>query len=505
MAASEPAARIDVAGAVARDSVGVLVGISILKFMGKNVGGIRAKRTPGWRIPLLAASALIAGFIAGLGGGVAGAAESLPSPTELSEDVLFWERVYGRVESNGGLLHDDRRLAVVYAQVLFESKDHEARVLQVEAQRSRLQQALQNLADHELSPQTDVERQVLEAWGASATVEGIREAASHIRFQLGQADHLRVGFGRAYSWKKILQAQLAANDVPVELWVLPLMESSFNFNALSKRKAAGIWQLMPEAVSRQLRIDDWVDERYDPVSATRAAAQMLAHNQKVLGSWPLAVMAYNHGLNGILRAKQTLNTDSVATLVRQYQGSSFGFASRNYYAEFLAVRDIAAHPQDYGIPVPRFVDPPLMRGLTTQPMSVKRLSQLTGLSVEDLKRLNPALRAAVYQDRARIPAHVPLNVPRSAVTAALGLQNIESLTAPSPSAVPATESSSEYATESSAAAAENARGKRYVATATDTPASVAARFNLTVAQLLALNHLALGDTLHLGQVLVVSP
>ena len=283
------------------------------------------------------------------------------------------------------------------------------------------------------------------------------------------------------------------------------MESSFNFNALSKRKAAGIWQLMPEAVSRQLRIDDWVDERYDPVSATRAAAQMLAHNQKVLGSWPLAVMAYNHGLNGILRAKQTLNTDSVATLVRQYQGSSFGFASRNYYAEFLAVRDIAAHPQDYGIPVPRFVDPPLMRGLTTQPMSVKRLSQLTGLSVEDLKRLNPALRAAVYQDRARIPAHVPLNVPRSAVTAALGLQNIESLTAPPPLAVPATQSSSEYATESSAASAENIRGKRYVATATDTPASMAARFNLTVAQLLALNHLALGDTLHLGQVLVVSP
>ena len=195
----------------------------------------------------------------------------------------------------------------------------------------------------------------------------------------------------------------------------------------------------------------------------------------------------------------------MATLVRQYQGSSFGFASRNYYAEFLAVRDIAAHPQDYGIPVPRFVDPPLMRGLTTQPMSVKRLSQLTGLSVEDLKRLNPALRAAVYQDRARIPAHVPLNVPRSAVTAALGLQNIESLTAPPPLAVPATQSSSEYATESSAASAENIRGKRYVATATDTPASVAARFNLTVAQLLALNHLALGDTLHLGQVLVVSP
>jgi membrane-bound lytic murein transglycosylase D len=136
-----------------------------------------------------------------------------------------------------------------------------------------------------------------------------------------------------------------AEGLPLELTRLPLVESCFDVEAYSKVGAAGIWQFMP-ATGRLYAMDvnDSVDERRDPIASTRAAARFLRHNYEALeDSWPLAITAYNHGPAGIRRAISATGTTDIGVIVGRYDGPAFGFASRNFYAEFLAALDVDRH------------------------------------------------------------------------------------------------------------------------------------------------------------------
>src|SRR5204863_433596 len=90
-----------------------------------------------------------------------------------------------------------------------------------------------------------------------------------------------------------------------------------------------------------------VDDRLDPFRSTEAAAQLLAYNYRVLGTWPLALTAYNHGTAGVRRAKETLGTDDIVRIVRSYNSRTFGFASRNFYVSFLAALEVDRNPEKY--------------------------------------------------------------------------------------------------------------------------------------------------------------
>src|SRR5260370_27657202 len=96
-----------------------------------------------------------------------------------------------------------------------------------------------------------------------------------------------------------------------------------------------------------MRLENAVDDRLDPFRSTEAAAQLLAYNYRLLGSWPLALTAYNHGAEGVRRAKDTLGTDDIVRIVRTYKGRTFGFASRNFYVSFLAALEIDRNPERY--------------------------------------------------------------------------------------------------------------------------------------------------------------
>ena len=122
---------------------------------------------------------------------------------------------------------------------------------------------------------------------------------------------------------------------------MPHVESSFDPYAYSKVGAAGLWQFMRSTGRRFLRIDAAVDERLDPYRATEAAAQLLSYNYRLLGSWPLAITAYNHGAEGMRRAREQLGTDDIVRIVRDYHSPTFGFASRNFYVSFLAALTVS--------------------------------------------------------------------------------------------------------------------------------------------------------------------
>jgi membrane-bound lytic murein transglycosylase D len=126
------------------------------------------------------------------------------------------------------------------------------------------------------------------------------------------ADAIRV----SRHYLKAMEVIFRREGVPVELTRLPFIESSFDVQAYSKVGAAGIWQFMPSTGRLyNLRINPAFDERRDPLMASEAAARFLKANYEKLGSWPLAITAYNYGPAGLATAVNTLNTADIATII----------------------------------------------------------------------------------------------------------------------------------------------------------------------------------------------
>src|SRR5262249_43735918 len=148
-------------------------------------------------------------------------------------------------------------------------------------------------------------------------------------------------------YRPVVERALVREGLPSALAALPLVESSYHPAATSRAGAVGLWQLTRATGRRYLKIARGVDERRDPVRASAAAARHLRELREALPSWPLAVTAYNHGLSGVVRARDVVGSDDLGDIVARYRGPGFGFASRNYYAEFLAALHVMRHADTY--------------------------------------------------------------------------------------------------------------------------------------------------------------
>jgi membrane-bound lytic murein transglycosylase D len=335
----------------------------------------------------------------------------LPRPPELEPDVQFWIRVYTQVSTNEGLIHDQHRLAVVYETLHFApDMPSFERARKVDFERERVQDILRHLARGE-EPRDDDDKRVRKLWGDDTTPAQLEEAAQDVRFQLGQSDRFRAGLIRSGAWEPHIAEVLANLGLPAEIAALPHVESSFDPYAYSKVGAAGLWQFMRSTGRRFLRIDASVDERLDPYRETEAAAQLLSYNYRLLGSWPLAITAYNHGAEGVRRARELLGTDDIVRIVRDYHSPSFGFASRNFYVSFLAALSIAQEPEKYFSGVVRDHEFGFRELKMPASASLATLVRALGIDRETLHGLNPALRPAVWGGQRAIPAGYMLRLP----------------------------------------------------------------------------------------------
>jgi len=337
-----------------------------------------------------------------------------PRPAELEPDVRFWERIYSKVTTQGGLLHDDRHLAVVYEELALPAEISSAeRSARIEAARNRYRTILRKWAAGPIEVPTEEEARVRALFPADASEAVFEEAVEHVRFQLGQADRFREGLVRSGVWEQHVRDTLRAQGLPEELSVLPHVESSFNPKAYSKVGAAGLWQFMKSTGSRWLHIDASVDERLDPYKSTVAAAQLLAGNYTMLGTWPLALTAYNHGAAGMRRAKEQLGTDDIVTILRNYQGKTFGFASRNFYVSFLAALEIDRHAEQYFGHLERRAPEPTQTVTVSNRSSIAALAKTFGTDRETLRALNLSLLDAVWSGRRLVPKGFDLRIPVS--------------------------------------------------------------------------------------------
>ena len=364
-------------------------------------------------VPTLAALGLFASLEA--------AADTLPRPQGLEPNVRFWSRIYSEVDTHGGLIHDSERLDVVYETLSFPEgltgRERERRIEQAKRRYAAI--LLQLAAGQRSEPSAEAER-VLALWPAGTTNATLRAAARNVRFQLGQADKFRAGLIRASQWRTHIERVLAEEGVPKELAALPHVESSFNPRAYSHVGAAGLWQFMRSTGRRYMRVDDVVDERMDPHKASVAAARLLGYNFRQIESWPLAITAYNHGLTGMVRAARTLGTRDIATIVARYQSRSFGFASRNFYAEFLAASEIDREPERFFGRLETLPEIEYEVVVLDHFYRIGSLQRALGIDLEALRENNLALRPPVWSGAKYVPRGYELRVPKGHLTQPIG-------------------------------------------------------------------------------------
>src|SRR6185436_3169758 len=331
--------------------------------------------------------------------------------------VNFWIRVYTEVTTNEGFLHDERNLTVVYDTLKFGAgTSPRERQRQVDDRRDRHIASLRRIiaalpTDAGRAALSEEDQRVLALWGSNPNPILLRDATQRIRFQLGQADRFKEGLIRSSSWQTHIAETFANQGLPPELAVLPHVESSFNAAAYSKVGAAGLWQFMRSTGRRYMRVDDAVDERLDPYRSTEAAAQLLAYNYRVLGSWPLALTAYNHGAAGMRRAKETVGTDDFVKINRTYNSRTFGFASRNFFPSFLAALTIDENPEKYFGALERRPEQKFREVTMPAYVRLSTLERALGVDREQLRPLNPAWRPTIFNGTRLVPRGYRLRLP----------------------------------------------------------------------------------------------
>ncbi|MBV6422902.1 MAG: hypothetical protein NAOJABEB_00689 [Steroidobacteraceae bacterium] len=341
--------------------------------------------------------------------------DAIPRPPELQADVDFWIRVYSQITTNEGYLHDERDLSVIYETLRFApGSAPKQRADVVDEARRRYQAILDRLATSPPPATLSAEEQRVRALWGKAGAERLRTARDTIRFQLGQADRFHAGLVRAGAWEAHIAQTLANLGLPPEIAALPHVESSFNPGAYSKVGAAGLWQFMRSTGRRYLRIDSAVDERMDPFRSTEGAAQLLSYNYRLLGTWPLALTAYNHGAAGMRRAVEATGTNDFVRINRNYKSPTFGFASRNFYPSFLAALAIDQNPEKYFGPIERAPEAKFSEVAMPAYVPVKVIERSLAVDRATLRTLNPALLPTVWNGERLVPRGYRLRLPGSA-------------------------------------------------------------------------------------------
>lgn len=337
--------------------------------------------------------------------------QEFPIPSEIKPNVDFWRNVYGVWSRGQVAIHDDEHMGVIYEVVQLPAPIQEGYTpLQKELVRSRIEyhrgrvQALQGrvASNQPLSPEDEGLLAKFERSGGRQALYG---AADRIRVQRGLRERFRRGVEISGRYDKAFREVMRAHGVPEDLAYLPHVESSFQTNARSGVGAAGVWQFMP-ATGRVYGMDvnGAIDERLDPIVCATAAARYLSAGHDKLGNWPLAITSYNHGKGGMMKAR-TAHGGDIGKIVKHYKGPAFGFASRNFYAEFLAAREVASNATRYFPEGLRYEEPwPYDRLVLRSSMPAHHLAQHYGVSTATLSSLNLAWQPPARDGKAQLPS-----------------------------------------------------------------------------------------------------
>ncbi len=275
-------------------------------------------------------------------------------PGELEPAVDFWRKTYAVWHRSEVAFHDDRYLDVIYEVIVLpgyvgesltsEQKDMvNQRRDYWKSQLSVLESKLRYNAPLNASDRQIVAKLTSSGRQLNSVLNGIAE---RVRSQRGIRERFINGVEISRRYDRQFRKIFHEAGLPEDLAYLPHVESSFQPAAKSSAGAVGMWQFTKAAAQTFMPAGDRVDQRLDPFASAIGAAHYLSYAYKKLGDWPAAITSYNHGIGGMKRAQNQVGRDFVR-IVERYDGPAFGFASRNYYAQFLAAREIASNPVQY--------------------------------------------------------------------------------------------------------------------------------------------------------------
>lgn len=342
-----------------------------------------------------------------------------PTPESLKPNVEFWKNIYAKYSERDVVIHDSYDLSIVYEVVNMDSLFRGINVSErlqwkkIERIKKGYKSILRKLSRKKklrIESLRGKERYVASLFNGELTSKRLLKASRNIRGQNGLRERFRLGLQRSGLYLPYMKKIFQEASLPLELLAIPHVESSFNYKAYSKFGAAGIWQFTRSTGRSYMKISYEVDERLDPIRATESAALHLKRNHEKLRSWPLAVTAYNHGRNGMLRAKKKFG-DNIGRIVKYYRSGSFGFASRNFYSEFLAALHITQNHRDYFGEIEFHKARDFISFNTPHYIKVSDLTSKLDISLKEFAEFNPAFRPSVINSKRRIPKGFPIRVP----------------------------------------------------------------------------------------------
>lgn len=206
---------------------------------------------------------------------------------------------------------------------------------------------------------------------------------------LNRPDQLREMLERSRRYLYHISTEIEQRGMPLELALLPMVESAFNPMALSPAQASGLWQFIPSTGRNyNLAQNFWVDQRRDIVASTQAALEYLQTIYEMHGDWHLALASYNWGENAVARA---IHKNQAAGLPTDYQSLNMPNETRYYVPKLQALKNIIAQPHLFGVTLPRIPNRPYFATVETPGnIDISTAARLANMSVAEFVALNPA-------------------------------------------------------------------------------------------------------------------
>ena len=210
-------------------------------------------------------------------------------------------------------------------------------------------------------------------------------------FQTRMRGPFEAGLRRSGRYLPMINRIFQEEGIPLDLAYMAHQESAFKTSAYSRAKAKGLWQFIaPTGRKYGLKRDQWVDERSDPEKATRAAAKYLKDLYAMFGDWHLAMAAYNAGEGKVSRSMKKTGAEDFWTLATHRR--ALRVETKNYVPAILASMIIDKAPQEYGFNVEPVAELFYERVTLDSATDLKIAADCAGISVDELKDLNPELR-----------------------------------------------------------------------------------------------------------------
>ena len=210
------------------------------------------------------------------------------------------------------------------------------------------------------------------------------------KFYLSKPEYLQRMFSRGSRYLFFIMEEIDKRGMPMELALLPFVESAMNPTAMSSAKASGLWQFIP-STGKQYNLSQnwWVDNRRDVSKATVAALDYLQRIYKMQGDdWFLALASYNWGEGSVGRA---MKSNAARGLPTDYLSLNMPTETRHYVPKLIALKNIVMRAKELGLILPDAPNEPYFVSIDkTRPIDLKLAAQFAGMTVDEFVALNPA-------------------------------------------------------------------------------------------------------------------